>query len=87
MQVHIQIGFNTSLFIIHFWYTSNFETTYKNPPFIKVDISSDVVLLSNYYDCKGKAIKLIPFYMIDVIYKTVKPSHLKNCKSYKIYKT
>ena len=45
---------------------------------------SDEVLVSNYHSCKGEAIKLIPHYMIDIIYKTVKPSHLKNCKSCKI---
>ena len=38
---------------------------------------SDVVLVSNYHGSKGEAIKLIPHYMIDIIYKTVKPSHLK----------
>ena len=45
--------------------------------FIKVAIFSDVVLVSNYHGCKGEAIKLIPYYMTDIIYKTVKPSHLK----------
>ena len=65
-------------FIYHSWYTSNFETTYKKPPFIQVAIFFDVDLVSNYHGCKGEAIKLIPYYMIDIIYKTVKPSHLKN---------
>ena len=37
----------------------------------------DVVLVSDYHGSKGEAIKLIPYYMIDIIYKTVKPSHLK----------
>ena len=37
----------------------------------------DVVLVSNYYGCKREAIKLIPYYMIDIICKTVKPPHLK----------
>ena len=45
--------------------------------FIKVAIFSDVVLVSNYHGCKGEAIKLIPYYMTDIIYKTAKPSHLK----------
>ena len=38
---------------------------------------SDVVLVSNYHGFKGEAIKLIPDYTIYIIYKTVKPSHLK----------
>ena len=29
---------------------------------------SFVILVSNYHDCKGKTIKLIPYYMIDIIY-------------------
>ena len=32
---------------------------------------------SNCYSCKGVAVNLIPHYMIDNIYKTVKPSHLE----------
>ena len=43
------------------------------PPFIKVALFSDLILVSNYYRCKGEAINLIPHYMIDIIYKTVKP--------------
>ena len=39
---------------------------------MKVAIFSEVVLLSNYHARKGEAIKLI-----DIIYKIVKPSHLK----------
>ena len=31
----------------------------------------------NSMTLKGEVIKLIPYYMIDIIYKTVKPSHLK----------
>ena len=42
---------------------------------------SDVVLVSNYHGCKGKVIKLIPSYMTDIIYKTVKPSHLKKLQT------
>ena len=37
----------------------------------------DVILVSNCHGCKGEAIKSIPYYMRDVIYKTVEPSHLK----------
>ena len=33
----------TSLFIYHSWYISNFETSYKKRPFIKVAFFSDVV--------------------------------------------
>ena len=50
------------------------------PPFIKVAIFCDTVLVSNYHSCKGEAIKLITYCMIDIICKTVKPSHLKKLK-------
>ena len=33
--------------------------------------------MSNYHDCKGETINLIPHYLIDIIYKTVKLSHLE----------
>ena len=33
--------------------------------------------MSNYHGCKGEAINLIPHYLIDIIYKTVKSSHLE----------
>ena len=33
--------------------------------------------MSNYHGCKGEAIKLIPHSLIDIIHKTVKPSHLE----------
>ena len=67
---------NISLFII-----PNTLPTLKLP--IKSHPSSrylffpDVVLISNYHGCKGRAIKLIPYYMININYKTIKPSHLK----------
>ena len=44
---------------------------------MKEAIFSDVFLESYYHGCKGEAIKLIPYYMIDFIYKTIKPPHLK----------
>ena len=47
------------------------------PPFIKVEIFSDVYLVSNYHDYIREALKLVSYFMIDVIYKTVYPSHLK----------
>ena len=53
-------------FIYHSWYTFNFDSAYKKPPLIKVAIFSCVILvLSTYRICKQKAIKLIPYYMID----------------------
>ena len=40
-------------------------------------IFSDVILVSNYYGCKGEAINLILHCMVDIIYKIVNPSHLE----------
>ena len=31
--------------------------------------------MSNYHGCKEEVINLIPHYLIDIIYKAVKPSH------------
>ena len=42
-----------------------------------VTIFSDVILVSNYDGCKKEAINLIPHYLINIIHKTVKPSHLE----------
>ena len=39
-----------------------------------------IILVSNYHGCKGEEINLIPQYLIDIIHKTVKPSHLKKLK-------
>ena len=50
-------------FMSHSWYTSNFESP---------NIFFDVILVSSYHGCKGENVKLIPYYMIDIIYKTVK---------------
>ena len=33
-----------------------------NPPFIKVAIFSDAILVLSYYGCKGETINLIPHY-------------------------
>ena len=33
--------------------------------------------MSNYHGWKEEVINLIPHYLIDIIYKTVKPSHLE----------
>ena len=65
---------NISLFIIPVTIPS-FESAYKKPPFIKKAIFSDVILVSDYHGCKGETIKFILYYIIDIIYKTVKPSH------------
>ena len=36
---------------------------------------SDVILESDYHGYKGETIKLIPYYMADIIYKTIKLLH------------
>ena len=59
------------LFIYHSWQTSNFESTHKKPPFIKVAIFSDVILVSNYTGCKEEVINLTPHYLIHIFYKIV----------------
>ena len=40
-------------------------------------ILPDVILVPNYHGFKGEVINLIPQYLIDIIHKTVKPSHLE----------
>ena len=37
--------------------------------------------MSNYHGCKEEAINLIPHYLIDIIHKTVKPSHLQKLQT------
>ena len=69
----------TSLFIIH-GKLPTLKSTYKKPPFIRVAFFSDVILVPNYHGCKEEIINLIPHYLIDIIYKTVKPSHLEKLK-------
>ena len=66
----------TSLFIIH-GKLPTLKSTYKKPPFIRVAFFSDVILVPNYHGCKEEIINLIPHYLIDIIYETIKPSHLK----------
>ena len=44
----------------HFWYTYNSDSTYKKLPFVKVATITDVILVSDYHDCKRETIKLIP---------------------------
>ena len=41
-----------------------------------VAIFSGAILVSNYHGHKEEAINLIPPYLIDIIHKLVKPSHL-----------
>ena len=41
-----------------------------------VAIFSGVILVSNYHGHKEDVINLIPPYLIDIIHKLVKPSHL-----------
>ena len=36
-----------------------------------------VILVSNDHGCKGEAINLTSHYLIDIIHKTLRPSHLK----------
>ena len=48
-----------------------------NPNFSRLLFFTDVVLVSNYHGRNGEAIKFMPYYMIDIINKTVKPSYLK----------
>ena len=47
---------------------------------LNLPIFSDEILVSNYHSCKGETINLIPHFMIDIIYKNVKPSHLEKRK-------
>ena len=64
--------------IYHTSYTSSIETTYKRPPFIKVAIVFWCSFIKNHHGgCTVETIKLIPYYIIDIIYKTLKPLHLK----------
>ena len=72
----------------HSWYASNFESTNKTPPFTKVAIFSDVLLVSNYHGCKEEKVKLIPNYMIDIIYnlqnrKVITFEKISNHEKYK----
>ena len=52
---------------------SNFESTYKKPPFIKVVIFYDVIFVSNYHGCKGEDNKIYPT-LFDKYYS-------QNCKA------
>ena len=73
---------NTSLFIIPGTF-STLKLPIKNHPSSRQLFFSDIVLVLNYHGCQGEATKLIPYYMIDIIYKTVKPSHLKKIANHR----
>ena len=47
------------------------------PPFIKVAIFSDVILVSNYLDCKEAVANKLNTTLIDIVYKIEKSSHLE----------
>ena len=68
---------NISAFIIPSTLPTLKLPTKSHPSSRYLGIFSGVDLVSNYRGCKRETIKLIPYYMIDIIYKTVKPSHLK----------
>ena len=72
------------LFIYHSWQTSNFESTHKKPPFIKVAIFSDVILVSNYHGCKEEVANKLNTTLFDIVYKIVKSSHLEKLQSYQM---
>ena len=67
---------NTSFFIIPVTLRT-LKLPIKSHSSSKQQFFTDIVLVSNYYGCKGEAIKLIPYYIIDIICKTIRPSHLK----------
>ena len=71
---------NTSLFIIPGTFPTLQLPIKSHPSSRKFFFFSDVVLVSNYHGSKREVIKLIPYSMIDITYKTVKPSHLKKLK-------
>ena len=75
---------NISAFIIPSTLPTLKLPTKSHPSSRYLGIFSGVDLVSNYHGCKRETIKLIPYYMIDIIYKTVKPSHWKKWKSWKI---
>ena len=66
--------FGQHFFIYHSWYISNFESNYKKSPFIKVAIFFWYNFSINLSWLQSGDDKIN---MIDIIYKTVKPSHLK----------
>ena len=72
------------LFIYHFWQTFNFESTYRKLLFIKVAIFSDVILVSNYHNCKEEVTNQPNTALFDIVYKVVKSSHLEKWQSFQM---
>ena len=64
-------------FIYYPWNTSNFELSIKSHPSLRQLFFYDVVLVANCHGCEGQAMKLVPYYIININYKTVRPSYLK----------
>ena len=54
-----------------------FNLPIKNHPSLRWLFFSDVTLVLNYHGCKEEAINLLPHYLINIINKLVKPSHLE----------
>ena len=52
----------------------------KSYPSLRCLSFSDVILVSNYHGRKEETINLIPQYLISIIHKLVKPSHLEKLK-------
>ena len=67
---------NTSLFFI-LGKIPTLNLPKKSYPPLRWLFFSDVILVSNYHGCKEEAINSTPQYLIDIIYKLVKPSHLE----------
>ena len=64
------------MLISHFWYTLNFESSYKKSSFIKVAVFFFWCYFSikiSDLQSKGETIKLLPCYLYD--------RYLQNCKN------
>ena len=69
----------TSLSIIH-GKLPTLNIPIKSHPSLEQPLLSDIILVPNYHGCKEEIINLILHYLIDIICKTVKPSHLEKLK-------
>ena len=67
---------NTSLCII-FNKLPTLNLPIKSYPSLRWLFFSNVILVSNYHGYKEESINIIPQYLIDIIHKLVKPSHLE----------
>ena len=45
---------------------------------------SDVILVSNYHGCKEEVANKLNTTLFDIVYKTVKSSHLEKLQSYQM---